>query len=377
MRDCDTLLVVGSSFPYTQFLPEFGQARAVQIDIDPHMIGLRYPFEVEPRRRRRRRRCERLLPMLDAEEARREWRETVEDERRALAGGDGAAGAAVEPTRSTRSTWSTRSTRCCPTTRSSPPTPVRPPTGTPGTCGCAATCAVRCPARWRRWVPAVPYAIGAKFAHPDRPAIALVGDGAMQMNGMAELITAAKYWRAVGGPAADRRRARTTTTSTRSPGRCGRWRAPRSSCPRSPLPDVPYADFARSLGLDGVRVEKPEDVEAGLARGARRRTGPFVIEFRTDPAVPPIPPHATWSRWRRRGLGPRATRTGRPWCGRASRRRCRRSSRTCRARCAAGTASTANPTRAPDPAGFGWVWRLRKTGHPLGRGPPRARGRRR
>jgi pyruvate dehydrogenase (quinone) len=138
----------------------------------------------------------------------------------------------------------------------------------------------------------VPYAIGAKFAHPDRPVIALVGDGAMQMNGMAELITAAKYRNRWLDPRLvvavwNNHDLNQVTWEMRAMGG-----AP-SFLPSQQLPDVQYAAFARSLGLTGVRVEKPEDVEAGW-RTALKADGPAVVEFLTDPAVPPIPPHATW-----------------------------------------------------------------------------------
>ncbi|MGC0328605.1 pyruvate dehydrogenase (quinone) [Streptomyces sp. SAI-170] len=290
MRDCDTLLTIGSSFPYTQFMPEFGKARGVQIDIDPHMVGMRYPYEVnlvgDARETLRR-----LIPMLRGEERGREWFDTVCDnvarwhevmERRAGLSADPINpeyvaraldpllpdDAMVSSDSGSAANWYARHLTMRPGMRSSL-------SGTLATMGCG-----------------VPYAIGAKFAHPDRPAIALVGDGAMQMNGMAELITAAKY--------------------------ADRWQDPRlvvavfnnhdlnqvtwemramegapSFLPSQELPDVQYAAFARSLGLTGVRVEKPEDVEAGWRAGLEA-DGPAVVEFLTDPAVPPIPPHSTW-----------------------------------------------------------------------------------
>ncbi|MFJ8079690.1 thiamine pyrophosphate-requiring protein [Streptomyces sp. NPDC096205] len=290
MRDCDTLLTIGSSFPYTQFMPEFGKARGVQIDIDPHMVGMRYPYEVnlvgDARETLRR-----LIPMLRGEERGREWFDTVCDnmarwhevmERRAGLSADPInpeyvaraldpllpEDAMVSSDSGSAANWYARHLTMRPGMRSSL-------SGTLATMGCG-----------------VPYAIGAKFAHPDRPAIALVGDGAMQMNGMAELITAAKY--------------------------ADRWQDPRlvvavfnnhdlnqvtwemramegapSFLPSQELPDVQYAAFARSLGLTGVRVEKPEDVEAGWRAGLEA-DGPAVVEFLTDPAVPPIPPHSTW-----------------------------------------------------------------------------------
>jgi pyruvate dehydrogenase (quinone) len=138
----------------------------------------------------------------------------------------------------------------------------------------------------------VPYAIGAKFAHPDRPAIALVGDGAMQMNGLAEMVTAAKYRDLWEDPRLvvavwNNHDLNQVTWELRAMGG-----AP-SFVPSQELPDVQYAAFARSLGLTGVRVEKPEDVEAGWRAGLEA-DGPAVIEFVTDPAVPPVPPHSTW-----------------------------------------------------------------------------------
>ncbi|MEV5312032.1 MULTISPECIES: thiamine pyrophosphate-requiring protein [unclassified Streptomyces] len=289
MRDCDTLLTIGSSFPYSQFLPEFGKARGVQIDIDPHMIGMRYPYEVNLVGDAKAT-LERLIPLIEGGRG-REWYETVCDnvrhwhevmERRAGLSADPVnpeyVARALDPllpddaivTSDSGSTanWYARHLTMRAGMRGSL-------SGTLATMGCG-----------------VPYVIGAKFAHPDRPAIALVGDGAMQMNGMAELITAAKYrdrWedpRLVIG-VWNNRDLNQVTWELRAMGG-----AP-SFLPSQELPDVQYAAFARSLGLTGIRVEKPEDVEAGW-RAALEADGPAVVEFLTDPAVPPIPPHATW-----------------------------------------------------------------------------------
>ncbi len=290
MRDCDTLLTIGSSFPYSQFLPGYGHARAVQIDIDPHMVGMRYPYEVNLVGDAKAT-LERLIPLLDTTERGREWYDTVcanvvhwQDvlERRAALSADPInpeyVARALSPllpddaivTSDSGSTanWYARHLSMRPGMRSSL-------SGTPATMGCA-----------------VPYAIGAKFAHPDRPVIALVGDGAMQMNGLAEMITAAKYrdrWtdpRLVVGVWNNQDLNQVTWEMRAMEG------AP-SFLPSQELPDIPYAAFARSLGLTGVRVERPEDVEAGWRAGLEA-DGPAVIEFRTDPAVPPVPPHATW-----------------------------------------------------------------------------------
>ncbi|MFC7910161.1 thiamine pyrophosphate-requiring protein [Streptomyces nigra] len=290
MRDCDTLLTIGSSFPYSQFLPDFGKARGVQIDIDPHMAGMRYPYEVNLIGDAKAT-LERLIPLIRSEERGREWFETICDnvtrwhevmERRAALSADPVnpeyvtraldpllpADAIVTSDSGSMSNWYARHLTFRPGMRGSL-------SGTLATMGCA-----------------VPYAIGAKFAHPDRPAIALVGDGAMQMNGLAELITAAKYRDLWEDPRLvvavyNNRDLNQVTWEMRAMGG-----AP-SFLPSQELPDVRYADFARSLGLTGIRVEKPEDVEPAW-RTALAADGPAVVEFVTDPAVPPVPPHATW-----------------------------------------------------------------------------------
>ncbi|AWE53257.1 MULTISPECIES: thiamine pyrophosphate-requiring protein [Streptomyces] len=290
MRDCDTLLTIGSSFPYSQFLPDFGKARGVQIDIDPHMVGMRYPYEVNLIGDAKAT-LERLIPLIRSEERGREWSETICDnvtrwhevmERRAGLSADPVnpeyvtraldpllpADAIVTSDSGSMSNWYARHLTFRPGMRGSL-------SGTLATMGCA-----------------VPYAIGAKFAHPDRPAIALVGDGAMQMNGLAELITAAKYRDLWEDPRLvvavyNNRDLNQVTWEMRAMGG-----AP-SFLPSQELPDVRYADFARSLGLTGIRVEKPEDVEPAW-RTALAADGPAVVEFVTDPAVPPVPPHATW-----------------------------------------------------------------------------------
>src|SRR5205085_989951 len=104
--------------------------------------------------------------------------------------------------------------------------------------------------------PGVPYAIAAKFAHPDRPAIALVGDGAMQMNGLNELITVAKYWRRWSNPTLvvlvlNNRDLNQVTWEQRA----------MQGDPKFPgtqtIPDFPYAKFAELIGLKGVRVDDP------------------------------------------------------------------------------------------------------------------------
>ena len=288
MRDCDTLLVIGSSFPYTQFLPEFGKARAVQIDVDPSMVGLRYPFELNMVGDSAET-LKRLLPLLERKEN-RAWRETVEDntarwwevmQRRAAVPADPLnpeqvvhaldallpENAMIAADSGSAANWYARHLRMRGTMRGSL-------SGTLATMG-----------------PGVPYMIGAKFAHPDRPAIAIVGDGAMQMNGMAELITVAKYFQQWSDPrlivaVLNNQDLNQVTWEMRA-----MQGAPQFE-PSQHLPDVRYADFAVGLGLYGVRVEDPQEVEQ-VWRQALASDRPYVIDFRTDPAVPPIPPHAS------------------------------------------------------------------------------------
>ncbi|WP_037813280.1 MULTISPECIES: thiamine pyrophosphate-requiring protein [Amycolatopsis] len=289
MRDCDTLLIVGSNFPYSQFLPEYGQARAVQIDIDGRFIGMRYPTEVnlvgDAAATLRA-----LLPKLNRTEN-RSWREKIEknvgdwwttmDQQAEVDAkpvnpmrivhelskqipGD----AMVTADSGSSTNWYARNLRIREGIRSTL-------SGTLATMG-----------------PGVPYAIGAKFAHPDRPAIALVGDGAMQMNGMAELITIARYHGLWTDPRCiicvfHNNDLNQVTWELRAMGGAPKFEESQS------LPDVDYAGFARSVGLEGVNVDDPGDL-ASAWRTAFAADRPTVLDVRCDAEVPPIPPHATF-----------------------------------------------------------------------------------
>jgi pyruvate dehydrogenase (quinone) len=289
MMDCDTLLVVGSNFPYTQFLPKFDQARAVQIELDPTMVGLRYPFEVNLVGDSGATLAA-LLPMLE-HKTDRSWRETVEKnvarwwevmDRRAHVSADPVNpeqvfaelsprlpdNAMISADSGSGTNWYARHVKMRGTMRGTL-------SGNLATMGCG-----------------VPYAIGAKYAQPDRPAYALVGDGAMQMNGINELITIAKYWQDWADPrlvvaVLHNNDLNQVTWELRAMGGSPQF------LPSQHLPDFPYAGYARSLGLRGILVEKPEDVAPAWDE-AMAADRPCVVEFVTDPAVPPIPPHATW-----------------------------------------------------------------------------------
>ncbi len=288
MMDCDTLLTVGSSFPYTQFMPDFGQARGVQIDIDPAMIGMRYPYEVnlvgDAQATLRT-----LLPMLKRKED-RSWREDLEKkvarwwevmERRAQTSADPInpqqvfaelspllpETAIIASDSGSAANWYARHIKMRGEMRGSL-------SGNLATMG-----------------PGVPYAIGAKFGHPDRVAVALVGDGAMQMNGINELITIKHYWREWSDPrlvvgVLHNDDLNQVTWEMRAMAGSPEF------LPSQQLPDFPYAAYAESLGLVGIRVDRPEKV-ADAWRQALSADRPAVVEFLTDASVPPIPPHAT------------------------------------------------------------------------------------
>ncbi|MFL6141131.1 MAG: thiamine pyrophosphate-requiring protein [Labedaea sp.] len=289
MRDCDTLLIVGSSFPYTQFYPEFGQARAVQIDLDASLIGMRYPVEVALVGDARST-LTALLPRL-RHHSDRSWRETIEatvarwwETMRMQAMLDANPvnpmrivwelseripdNAIVTADSGSAANWYARDLKMRGTMRGSL-------SGTLATTG-----------------PGVPYAIGAKFACPDRPVVALVGDGAMQMNGLAELITIAKYHELWPDPritvcVLHNNDLNQVTWELRAMGGVPKFEQSQT------LPDVSYADLARGLGFDAITVDDPDDLgpawDRALAAGR-----PALLDVHCDPEVPPIPPHATF-----------------------------------------------------------------------------------
>jgi pyruvate dehydrogenase (quinone) len=293
MRDCDTLLIVGSNFPYSQFLPDFGQARAIQIDLDGSMIGMRYPIEAtltgdatETLRA--------LLPMV-RHKPDRTWRETIESnvaswwqtmERQAMVDAKPVNpmrvvwelskripdNAIVTADSGSSTNWYARHLRMRGQIRGSL-------SGTLATMG-----------------PGVPYAIGAKFAHPDRPVIALVGDGAMQMNGMAELITIAKYQRLWADPRCvicvfHNNDLNQVTWELRAMGGAPKFEESQD------LPDIDYAGAARLFGLDAVAVDSPDEL-GGAWDHALSADRPVLLDVRCDAEVPPIPPHATFEQFK-------------------------------------------------------------------------------
>ena len=288
MRECDTLLTIGSSFPYTQFLPELDQARAVQIDVDPSMIGMRYPYEVNLVGDAAAT-LDALIPLLEHKPDRAwqdqicgnvaRWWQVMEAEANVEAepvnpmrifhefSRQAPLDALITADSGSAANWYARLIRMRGQMRGTL-------SGNLATMG-----------------PAVPYAIGAKFAHPDRPVIAFEGDGAMQMNGLAELVTIARYWKEWADPrlvvaVLHNNDLNQVTWELRAMGGTPRFVESQA------LPDSSYADFAASIGLRAVTVTDPADLEEAW-RTALAADRPTVLDVHCDPDVPPIPPHAT------------------------------------------------------------------------------------
>jgi len=289
MQHCDTLLMVGSGFPYSEFLPADGQARGVQIDIDASMLSIRYPMEVNLHGDAAVT-LRALIPLL-RRKTDRGWRQTLEKsmgdwwktmEHRALQ--------PANPINPQRVTWEL-----------SPRLPERAIiTSDSGSCAnwYARDLKIREGMRCSlsgglaSMGAAVPYAIAAKFAHPDRPVIALVGDGAMQMNNMAELITVSKYWKDWATPqwiccVFNNEDLNQVTWEQRVMEGFPKFEATQD------LPNVPYHRFAELIGMKGIYCDKAEDV-ANCWEEALASQIPVVIEFKTDPEVPPLPAHISF-----------------------------------------------------------------------------------
>jgi pyruvate dehydrogenase (quinone) len=292
MRDCDTLLMIGTGFPWAEFLPRDGQARAVQIDIDAGMLGLRYPVEVNLHGDAADT-LRALLPLLERK-ADRGWRQGIERqvaewwrtlETRAMAPALGKNG----PVNPQRVVWEM--------------SPLLPAdaivTSDSGSCANWYARDYRVQRGQRASLSgglasmgaAVPYAIAAKFAHPERPVVALVGDGAMQMNNLAELITIQKYWQGWADP-----RLVVCVFNNGDLNEVTWEQRVMEGNPRYPatqdIPRVPYARFAEMIGLGGVTVDDPEALR-GAWRAALAADRPVVIEVMTDPDIAPFPPHLT------------------------------------------------------------------------------------
>ena len=288
MQECDTLLMVGSAFPYSEFLPKPGSARGVQIDINGANLSLRYPMEytmigdsAETLRA--------LLPLLK-QNGETKWREKIEKE--------------------VSTWWDTLKDRAMVSAEPMNPQRVfyelspRLPDRAILTADSGST------ANWyardikiRRGMhgslsgglaslgACTPYAVAGKFAYPDRPVIGFIGDGAMQMNGMNVMITVSKYWRGWSNPTfiimvLNNQDLNQVTWEERVQLGEGKTESTQS------IPDFPYAKYAELLGLKGIRCDDPEKIGAAWEE-ALAADRPVILEMICDPNVPPLPPHIT------------------------------------------------------------------------------------
>lgn len=288
MRDCDTLLMIGTTFPYAEYLPKDGQARAVQIDIEPRNVGIRYPTEVnligdsaETLRL--------LMPLLQRKED-RTWRETIEQNVRSWWKDiEDRAMSSANPINPQRVFWELSPLLpdhaiLCGDSGSHTNWYARNIIMRAGMMGSVS-------GKLASMGSGVPYAIAAKMAYPDRPVIAMVGDGAMQMNGCAELVTVKQYWQRWQNPCfvvlviVNHDLNQVTWEQRAMAG------DPKFSEAQDVV-DFPYAEYGAMLGFKGIRVDNPDDIRSAWQE-ALSADRPVVIEFLTDPDVPPLPSHIT------------------------------------------------------------------------------------
>ena len=288
MKQCDTFLMVGSAFPYSEFLPEPGNARGVQIDIDGANLSLRYPMEYSLIGDSKQTLAA-LLPLLK-QNGNGSWREGIE--------------------KNVSEWWDTLRARAM-----EPADPINPqrifhelsprlPDDVimTGDSGSVANWYAR-DIRMRRGMmgslsgglaslgAATPYALAAKMAYPHRPVIGFIGDGAMQMNGLNVMITASKYWRRWSNPrfilmVLNNEDLNQVTWEERV--QLGDGKTPLTQT----IPNFPYHEYAELLGLKGIYCDDPERIGAAWDE-ALASNCPVIMNMKADPNVPPLPPHIT------------------------------------------------------------------------------------
>jgi pyruvate dehydrogenase (quinone) len=289
MIECDTFFMIGSGFPYSEFLPKEGQARGVQIDIEPRMLSLRYPMEV-PLHGDTRLTLQALLPLLEKAD-RSAWRKRIESnvehwwkllEDRAQQSADPINpqlvfwevskrlpdNAIIAADSGSSANWFARDLKVRTTMMAS----------------LSGNLATMCPG--------VPYVAAAKHCFPDRPAIGFVGDGAMQMLGNNGLIDIGRDWKNWSDP-----RCIVVVLNNQDLNQVTWEQRVLEGDPKftvsQAVPEFNYAQYADSLGIKGVRVESPNQIGDSLDQ-AFAADRPCVVDVLTDPNVPTIPPHITF-----------------------------------------------------------------------------------
>jgi pyruvate dehydrogenase (quinone) len=289
MSDCDTLLMIGSGFPYSEYLPKEGQAKAVQIDIDANMLGIRYPMDVHLQGDSKET-LKALIPFLKKKEE-RSWREKIEQEVdrwwRVL---DAKAHNNATPLNPQLVYWelSKRLPDNCILSADSGSTAAWFARDLKIRKGMKASLS----GNLATMCPGMPYTIAAKFAYPDRMPIGLIGDGAMQMLGINEMITIAKYWKRWKDP-----RLMILVLNNHDLNMVSWEQRAMVGDPKfdasQDIPDFHYAEYAKMLGLEGIKVDEPEHVGHALDE-AFAANKPVLLEAVTDPAVPMMPPHISF-----------------------------------------------------------------------------------
>ncbi|HUJ58567.1 MAG TPA: thiamine pyrophosphate-requiring protein [Kofleriaceae bacterium] len=293
MEHCDTLLMIGSSFPYSEFLPKPGKARGVQIDLSPRMLSLRYPMDVSLHGDAAQT-LRALMPLLDRKPDHR-WRARIAEwNERWWKMMEERAFASARPINPQRVFWELSSRL--------PDDAIL--TADSGSCAgwWARDLKIRTgmmaslSGNLATMGPAMPYAVAAKLAYPGRPVIAAVGDGAMQMIGNSVLVTIAAHYREWRDPR--------LVAIVLNNGDLNQvtWEQrvmvgdPRFAASQD-LPRFPYARYAQILGLGGLEVERPEQIAPALDQALAAEL-PVVVECHVDPEVPPLPPHVTFKQAR-------------------------------------------------------------------------------
>jgi len=282
MENCDALLIVGSSFPYIEFLPKPGQAKSVQIDLDPIKIGLRYSVDVGLVGDSRRS-LEALLPLLErkkdrsflekAQKGKKDWEELMQKRAgnmekpmkpQVIAHELGKRlrdDAIVSSDSGTITTWWARHI-------SARRGQMYSCSGTLATMACG-----------------LPYTVAAQLAYPERQCVAFVGDGGFSML-MAELVTAVKYKLPII----------VVVVKNNTLGQI-KWEQmvflgnPEYGVDLQPIDFVKYAE---ACGATGFRIDDPGECSATLDRALANVTGPVVIEAVVDPFEAPMPAKVTF-----------------------------------------------------------------------------------
>jgi pyruvate dehydrogenase (quinone) len=286
VMNCDCLLMVGTSFPYAEWLPEPGSCKVVEIDIDARLIGTRLPVDASLVGDSRDTLRE-LIPQLVRKED-RSWREQIEHEVerwwRILAARAEDEAEPLNPLLVFHELSPRLPDECILTADSGSATNwwarhLKLRKGMKA--ALSGTLATMCPG--------VPYAFAAKYAYPDRPVIAALGDGAMQMLGINALIDIAdKYERW------SNKQLVVLVLNNHDLNQVTWEQRVLAGDPKlevsQVIPEFPYARYGELLGLRGLRVDSPDQVAPAWDE-ALAADRPVVYEAMTDPEVPPLPPH--------------------------------------------------------------------------------------